>query len=94
MPDNTLHAASLLSDNSLGGSFEQSLHHAPLMVFQQGEVEAVLVGAAAAPTFIQGLHLHQRAMGVVENHKALRTVARKRGVSCCFRVNFYLFIRT
>lgn len=58
---------------SLRGSFEQPLHHASLVVFQQGEVEAVLVGAAAAPAFIYRLHLHQRAMGVIEHHETLRT---------------------
>lgn len=47
------------------------------MVFQQGEVEAVLVGDAAAPAFIYWLHLHQRAMGVVEYHETLRAAQEK-----------------
>ena len=60
--------------HSLGGSLEEPLHHASLVVFQQGEVEAVLVGTAAAPAFIYRLHLHQRAMGVVEYHKTVCTI--------------------
>ena len=60
-------------NNSLGGRFEEPLHQAPLVVFQQGEIEAVVVGAAAAPAFVHRLQLHQRAVGVVENHKTLPT---------------------
>ncbi len=69
---------------SLWGSFEQPLHHASLVVFQQGEVEAVLVwAAAAAPAFLYRLHLHQRAMGVVEYHKTLRPARDKEENACC-----------
>lgn len=59
---------------SLRGSFDEPLHHASLVVFQQREVEAVLAGASAAPAFFYRLHLHQRAMGVVQHHKTLRAV--------------------
>lgn len=55
---------------SLRWCFEQLLHRPPLVVFQQGEVEAVLIRADAACAFIQVLHLHQRAVGVVEDDKA------------------------
>lgn len=40
------------------------------MVFQQGEVEAVLMRDDAACAFVQVLDLHQRAVGVVEDYKA------------------------
>lgn len=53
------------------------------MVFQQGEVEAVLAGAADAPAFLDWLHLHQGAMGMVDNHKTLPTV-QENEVSCHF----------
>lgn len=58
---------------SLRWRFEQLLHRASLVVFQQREVEAVLVRAAAPATgaLIQGLGLHQRAVGVVEDDKTL-----------------------
>lgn len=39
------------------------------MVLQQGEVEAVLVGARVA-ALLQGLRLHQGAVGVVQDHEA------------------------
>lgn len=41
------------------------------MVFQQREVEAVLIRSATACALIQGLDLHQRAVGVVEDDKAI-----------------------
>lgn len=75
---------------SLRGSFEQPLHHASLVVFQQGEVEAVLVrAAAAAPAFVYRLHLHQRAMGVVEYHKTLRPARDKEGERMLYHAVLY-----
>lgn len=56
--------------NSLRWRFEQLLHRASLVVFQQREVEAALVRAATC-ALIQGLGLHQRAVGVVEDDKTL-----------------------
>lgn len=55
---------------SLGLCSEQLLHRSTLVVFQQREVEAVLVRAGAACALIQELDLHQRAVGVVEDDKA------------------------
>lgn len=65
--------------HSLGRSFDQPLHHASLMVFQQREVKAVLVGASAAPTIFKRLHLHQRAVGMVKYHETLGSVKEKEG---------------
>lgn len=53
------------ASHSLRGGFEQLLHHASLVVLQQCEAEAVLTGP------IHRLHLHQRAVGVVQDHKTL-----------------------
>lgn len=61
-------------DHSLRGSFDEPLKQASLVVFQQREIEAVFEGAPTGPAFLYWLHLHQRAMGMVEHHKTLRAV--------------------
>lgn len=61
-------------DHSLRGSFDEPLKQASLVVFQQHEIEAVFEGAPTGPAFLYWLHLHQRAMGMVEHHKTLRAV--------------------
>lgn len=65
--------------HSLRGRFDQPLHHASLVVLQQRQVEAVLVGAAAAAAgaVLYRLHLHQGAVGVVLDHEALRAAREK-----------------
>lgn len=63
-----------MRDHSLRGSFDEPLKQASLVVFQQREIEAVFEGAPTGPAFLYWLHLHQRAMGMVEHHKTLRAV--------------------
>lgn len=68
------HTLRVIHDHSLRGSFDEPLKQASLVVFQQREIEAVFEGAPTGPTFLYWLHLHQRAMGMVEHHKTLRAV--------------------